>query len=1448
MSQSQSGQIVNATLIPAGPYGTHEDILGKGGLVTLTDTYENENTITTPQQDSSFINNQIKLLRRKRGMIVYLVQTKKYYSCQNEGSDETNGVWKREYFNGRYHYGPEAPTADDIQMGERWFDTRVGTEYTYLKISDFNVDQGDTGDYAWVDIDHMGSHIKYFYSSVSPTMGEYGEKLHLGDKWFNTQVGSEYTYLPSGLSGGIVTKFAWIDLDSPGGFFLAPVGELPELAIRFFYGEIEPANTNPVLRQGDKWYNSFQGKEYTYLPDPLFPSNLIWIPTVVIPPIPDVDQITRYFYGASGPTQGPENTPLRIGDRWFNTENGSEFTYIPIDSIGVTDINRRAWVDIDHIGSGGGGAASINLTQENLDFIVSTIAQNPSLLGFVPLVGNSTISGSLTASNLSAQGLIAGDSLSIQNNINANRVFTNSLTASSAQVNGPLSTNSLSVTNLASLNSMSSVGDVFVGGTAFISKAIKSSVSVNGGVETPELNEFITRNYAEQKFQAFKSIESSLRTKKPGYQGITGTIFSVDSFGPFIIAGGDFSSAGGTGSTGIALWDGTKWNSLNGGVNGVVKEIQKNELELGIELRGNFNTGTENWSVGDFIQIRENGSTSSDSNPIGFGEIIFVGENRLKLELGFQQAVNFKETVENSWNIINSSKLGEDDEPIHWLTLTSSPSDALLGEIFVGGTFSSPASNVAKYDFTKETWSGLSADGVQGVNGQVLSLKLFQNSITLTRPDVGQKILFIGGEFSGGITALNIDPPVEASAILAVTAAGESENLVFTNFSNQDNIVVAGVTFTFKDEENYSADVTGDVELGEELQQSFSNFIERFNDSSWSPGENGSRLFSNILDSSLIQWSADEGDSYGYLGMTGGAQFVRFVAREAGMIGNQLQISSSSSNGAFWSQDNNVFIDDGLTTLIGGIDSYSWRSVGSGVSGSVMTMDFGSISYGITFTGQFYSTDEQGNPTGPNSMDTEKWTRFSQVYITQDGTTGGVPVAIGTFDLAREIDPQPEITSSYTMYIVPQNSPEWSGLRSGWKVILSPSSEEEVGNWFELTENPLEPSQSKLTRANLFVGGNIEEVDGTAANGLGRYDVVDSSWSVPYLHEESNIVVNSLVSFFAFQERLTKLLLATNLEDNKLLLIDNSDEEGEFGDYKSANFPFTITGNVNRIYGLGDLTEDDILGEVIQDKTDFLIVGDFDFVTESSIQYKTGKMFLIDADIDEDSKTYVKYMYNDSVMGEIHAVCRLSDSYAVHGIVDFNDIPLCVGGNFSSTDMTISATSSASGPSNLAIWNAQYFQDISTVSQPRYLTSLPFGLFNHNDANPSENGQISKLSHGFCGRIVKREIPVVLDKGIGVSYDWESLKFGSNPSIGRYSNVLSPNILFSPDGGFHEFVKIKNFKRTTPVNASLSEAAKNSCTLVNGNEIWIDDKWFHTNVGGTQGKGYSLNIHLFEVP
>ena len=203
---------------PAGDFGSHIDIFGKGGFVTLEDSIESNDT------DVVFINNRVIFERRKKGMLVYINDNGRYYRCTNIGTQDSDGQWKREYFTGRYFYGATSPTASDIVMGERWFDTVVGTEYTYLPISD-----GSTH-LAWIDTDHIGEGDRYvnidgdvFTGTITGPFAAFTQGMTASSGFIGTLTGTNASFTSLTSSSGFIGTLtginaSFVNLTASNGF------------------------------------------------------------------------------------------------------------------------------------------------------------------------------------------------------------------------------------------------------------------------------------------------------------------------------------------------------------------------------------------------------------------------------------------------------------------------------------------------------------------------------------------------------------------------------------------------------------------------------------------------------------------------------------------------------------------------------------------------------------------------------------------------------------------------------------------------------------------------------------------------------------------------------------------------------------------------------------------------------------------------------------------------------------------------------------------------------------------------------------------------------------------------------------------------------------------------------------------------------------------------------
>jgi len=193
--------------------------------------------------------------------------------------------------------------------------------------------------------------------------------------------------------------------------------------------------------------------------------------------------------------------------------------------------------------------------------------------------------------------------------------------------------------------------------------------------------------------------------------GLNGDARALVVFGDALIAGGDFTEAGGAAANRVARWDGQSWSALGAGLNGPVEAlaIWNGALVAG----GDF---TEAGGAAASRIARWNGSSWA---PLGGGtdgpvRALAVYDGRLVAAGSFASAGSVPASNLAVWDGSAWSALGAGtDGPVHALAV-------LGGDLFAGGSFmsagSAPAPNVARWN--SSSWSSLGA----GTDGTVRAL------------------------------------------------------------------------------------------------------------------------------------------------------------------------------------------------------------------------------------------------------------------------------------------------------------------------------------------------------------------------------------------------------------------------------------------------------------------------------------------------------------------------------------------------------------------------------------------------------------------------------------------------------------------------------------------------------------------------------------------------------
>ena len=215
--------------------------------------------------------------------------------------------------------------------------------------------------------------------------------------------------------------------------------------------------------------------------------------------------------------------------------------------------------------------------------------------------------------------------------------------------------------------------------------------------------------------------------------GISGTtVYGLAWQGTSLYAAGFFSQAGGTAVNNIARWDGTNWSALGSGINNVVASIATfNNL---ICAGGNFTTaggnGATNFAVWDGANWSEPGArlTAPPQRVHSTGTNIYVGGNFLGAAGQIMAGLA-------AWDGTRWSALGPAGKAAGLsTTVRALASDG--SNIFAGGSFTlagqTNAAHIGRYDGSK--WQTFGT----GLNDDVRQLALIGTN------------LYAAGDFSGG--------------------------------------------------------------------------------------------------------------------------------------------------------------------------------------------------------------------------------------------------------------------------------------------------------------------------------------------------------------------------------------------------------------------------------------------------------------------------------------------------------------------------------------------------------------------------------------------------------------------------------------------------------------------------------------------------------------------------
>ena len=279
-----------------------------------------------------------------------------------------------------------------------------------------------------------------------------------------------------------------------------------------------------------------------------------------------------------------------------------------------------------------------------------------------------------------------------------------------------------------------------------------------------------------------------------------------------VVAGGDFSQAGGAAAVGVARWNGTAWTSLGSGPGNGVSGGAIYALAVGatgdVYVGGSFSqagasaasrvarwNGTAWNTLGTGVSDGGNGG-SVFALALNLGGEVYVGG--YFVQAGGSAASNIAKWNGGSWRTLGGGLVGGNGVNSEVFAVAVAGN----GDVYVGGRFRQvggvAANRVAKWNGT--TWSSLGSGATRGLNAAVV--------YALAVSSTGD--VYMGGDFaeadgiitnkvakwSGGAwSALGAgsNAGVSGGDVLALAVAGNGELYVGGNFTQAGGVAANGV-------------------------------------------------------------------------------------------------------------------------------------------------------------------------------------------------------------------------------------------------------------------------------------------------------------------------------------------------------------------------------------------------------------------------------------------------------------------------------------------------------------------------------------------------------------------------------------------------------------------------------------------------------------------------------
>lgn len=397
----------------------------------------------------------------------------------------------------------------------------------------------------------------------------------------------------------------------------------------------------------------------------------------------------------------------------------------------------------------------------------------------------------------------------------------------------------------------------------------------------------------------WKDSDNSWATLGTGMNGPVSTLVIQDGQ---LVAGGEFTLAGGIGANRVARWNGTAWSSLGAGMNGPVKALTviSGELIAGGEFTsagGAAANRIARWSGSNWLPLGDGMDDSVEAMAVQNGALIAGGKFTMA---GGVTASHVARWNGSEWtplglgvngpvralSVYNSALVAGGDftragsttasfiarwNGSTWFALGAGLSDRVSalkvynGSLITGGDFAAaggtPISRIARWNGS--TWSTLSS----GTNGEVSALEI----------NLGTGELIVGGSFTevGGLREQSI-ARWNGSGWSGLSVVGKGMNFQVQSLTVYNGDLIAGGSFT----------TSGGV---------VTNRIARWSGNQWAPmgaGMNGPVRALAVYNAQLIaggEFTIAGGTSVGRIARWTGSSWVGLGT---GLNGTVLALSS----------------------------------------------------------------------------------------------------------------------------------------------------------------------------------------------------------------------------------------------------------------------------------------------------------------------------------------------------------------------------------------------------------------------------------------------------------------------------------------------------------------------------------------------------------------------------